>query len=230
MKNHRRLFASAILLAIPGTATVTPAAVTHAIVSSVGAGNTPGVDVAYAADASSTDLLHGLSGSYSGWQRTDIFSPTNLNNGTHGPTAVGPIRMPLPLPRTAAQPPPTSSAPARAGGMPSIPSFPLPPGGIAPSISKPTRSGPVPWAEPPLIWPTPSAMTSIRWQISTVAGHRKSPSRIRMVALSLMALMRSALSSWISRQVLNQTQAVAAPPSARSMSLARPSFLSLVQP
>lgn len=89
MKAQHRLLTSAVLLAVPGTATVSNAAVTHAIVSSAGAASASGVDMAYAADASAADLLHGLTGSYSGWQLTGNFNPANLNNGTCGVTSVG---------------------------------------------------------------------------------------------------------------------------------------------
>lgn len=90
MKKHRcLLLTTAVLLTVSGTATVTHAAVTHATLSSVGAAGAPGVDMTYAADASNSDLLHGLTGSYSGWQLTNSFNPANLNNGTYGATSVG---------------------------------------------------------------------------------------------------------------------------------------------
>lgn len=57
---------------------------------STGAGSAANVDMTYVSSVSDSDLLHGKAGVYSGWQLTDSFNPANLNNGTHGPTSVGP--------------------------------------------------------------------------------------------------------------------------------------------
>lgn len=89
MKNHRCLLAVAVLATALGSVSKSHGAITQVTLSSVGAGNTSGIDMAYSTDVSSTDLLHGIAGTYSGWQRTEIFTPANLNNGSHGTTSVG---------------------------------------------------------------------------------------------------------------------------------------------
>lgn len=68
---------------------VVPDTITHSTFSSSAAANAAGSDMTYQSDVSSTDLLQGISGTYTGWQLTGTFNPANLNNGTHGATSVG---------------------------------------------------------------------------------------------------------------------------------------------
>jgi hypothetical protein len=77
--------AAALLLGL-GSA---QAAIIQSFVSNTAPGNTSGADMTYAVDASNSDLLQGLTGTYAGWQLTGTFNPTNLNDGSYGTTSIG---------------------------------------------------------------------------------------------------------------------------------------------
>jgi hypothetical protein len=77
--------AAALLLGL-GSAQAT---LVQSFVSNTAPGSTPGADMTYAADASSSDLLQGLTGTYVGWQLTGTFNPANLNDGSYGTTSIG---------------------------------------------------------------------------------------------------------------------------------------------
>ena len=63
------------------------AASAHATVTITGAGSytetSDASQTAYSGDVSTSDLLHGLTGTYAGW-KTNVGAPAKLNNGIHG--------------------------------------------------------------------------------------------------------------------------------------------------
>ncbi len=66
-----------------------PSTIAQTTVTNIAGANTAGADMTYSASVSNTDLLQGLTGTYAGWQLTGSFSPSNLNNGSHGTTSIG---------------------------------------------------------------------------------------------------------------------------------------------
>jgi hypothetical protein len=83
---HHKTSTSPILAALAGLALASSSA--HATVVFTGAGSATEVNsatqLAYSGDVSTTDLLHGLTVSATGWSATLGATPANLNDGTHG--------------------------------------------------------------------------------------------------------------------------------------------------